>query len=59
MITPEYKSAKEDAEEILEHVMCRNNWGINVRDELALALEKIVRREHEAMRYYRMGGWSK
>lgn len=36
---------KKDAEQILENVMRRRNWTIEVRDELAAALERIVARD--------------
>ena len=57
MMTPKYTKAKEDAEVILEHVICRNNWDVAVRDELALALETIVRREYKAMLYHHTERW--
>lgn len=36
---------KDDAEKILEEIMRRQRWSVEVRDELARELEKIVARE--------------
>jgi len=36
---------KKDAEEILENVMRRRNWTVETRDDLAVALERIVSRD--------------
>ncbi len=33
---------RKDAEEILEGILRRRNWTVDVRDELAAALERIV-----------------
>lgn len=39
---------KADAEKILEEIMRRQRWSVEVRDELARELEKIVARERAA-----------
>ena len=39
---------KSDAEKILEEIMRRQRWSVEVRDELARKLEKIVIRERAA-----------
>ncbi len=36
---------ESDAEKILEDIMCRQRWSVDLRDELARNLEKIVARE--------------
>lgn len=41
---------KRDAEEILENIMRRRNWPVEVRDDLAAALEGIVARDRNPKR---------
>lgn len=41
---------KKDAEAILERVMRRRNWTVEVRDDLAAALERIVERDRHPNR---------
>ena len=40
---------EQDAEVILEQVMCRRNWGAPLRDKLADCIEGSVMREVERM----------
>lgn len=41
---------KKDAEEILENVMLRRSWTVEVRDDLATALERIIARDNNSKR---------